>query len=213
MAATDLITRERRRVSIRLPRPLWIGVATVVLTSAGFGLRFGLPFYRQHVAIREIKRLGGRVEMRPGGPEWWRRCIRDERLEDFQPVESIELGGTEFGDDRLAHISELTSLERLYLGRTYLGEMSRGIVDHPKQFNALAAGYSSAPPISDAGLMRLGGLKNLHVLSFDGTRITDAGLASVKELTGLVELDLSNTQITDARLRHLSDLTRLQTLD
>jgi hypothetical protein len=39
--------------SIRLPRPLWIGVATGVLVIVALSLRFGIPTYRQRAAIGE----------------------------------------------------------------------------------------------------------------------------------------------------------------
>ena len=54
--ATAPITPEPRRFSIRLPRPLWIGVAAMVVVG-GVGLRIGLPIYWQQAAIREIKRM------------------------------------------------------------------------------------------------------------------------------------------------------------
>lgn len=69
MATTDPTTPESRRFSIRLPRPLWIGLATVVLVVVTIGLQFGVPIYRRHVAIREIERLGGKFETSKGGPE------------------------------------------------------------------------------------------------------------------------------------------------
>ena len=71
MSATtpSIVTAEPRRIVFRVPRPLWIGLATVVLVVAGLGLRFYMPIYRQQVAIREIKRVGGQTEMGPGWPE------------------------------------------------------------------------------------------------------------------------------------------------
>ncbi len=59
MSATDANTPELPRVSIRLPRPLWMGFATAVLVVLAIGLGVAVPIYRQHLAIREIKRLGG----------------------------------------------------------------------------------------------------------------------------------------------------------
>jgi len=76
MAASDPVTPECRRFSIRLPRPLWIGVATVVLIVAAAALHFGAPLYRQHVAVREIEQLGGQIMgTRPRGPSWLRKFV------------------------------------------------------------------------------------------------------------------------------------------
>jgi hypothetical protein len=69
--ATDMpISVDPRRVSIPLPRPLWIGLVAVVLAVVATGLQFGLPIYRQQAAIREIERAGGRVHVVPRGPAW-----------------------------------------------------------------------------------------------------------------------------------------------
>jgi hypothetical protein len=70
MSTIDPTMPGPRRFSIRLPRPLWIGVAAVLLVVAEAGLRIGVPIYRQHAAVREVKRLGGKVEAERHGPEW-----------------------------------------------------------------------------------------------------------------------------------------------
>jgi hypothetical protein len=59
MSATDPVAPKPRRFSIRLPRPLWPGVAAVVLVVVALGLQFGVPIYQQHVAVREITEIGG----------------------------------------------------------------------------------------------------------------------------------------------------------
>ena len=53
MSATDPTLPELRRFSIRLPRPLWIGLAAIVLVVVAVGLRVGVPIYRQQVALWE----------------------------------------------------------------------------------------------------------------------------------------------------------------
>jgi len=70
MAHTDSVTPEPRRFSIRLPRPLWIAMATFAVVVVTVGLRLGVPIYRQQVAVREIELLGGTVRTLPRGPEW-----------------------------------------------------------------------------------------------------------------------------------------------
>ena len=77
---------EHRRFTVQLPRPLWIGLTTVVLFGAAVGLRFGVPIYRQHVAIREIELLGGAVSTTPGGPEWQRELKVSDYIRDKSEI-------------------------------------------------------------------------------------------------------------------------------
>ena len=72
---------------------------------------------------------------------------------------------------------------------------------------------SSAKPVTDATLKRLGGLRSLRILHLDQSQISDAGLEHLKGLTKLRVLVLSDgPRITDAGLEHLKGLTKLQKL-
>lgn len=55
MATPDPITPDTRCFAIRLPRLLWIGVAT--LAAVVVGVKIGMPIARRHAAISEIERL------------------------------------------------------------------------------------------------------------------------------------------------------------
>ncbi len=55
--------------------------------------------------------------------------------------------------------------------------------------------------VTDAGLRRIGGHKELTYLSLINTAVGDDGLAQLDQLTNLRELDLSHTRLTDAGLR------------
>jgi hypothetical protein len=90
-----------RRFSIRVPRPLWIGLAAVVVVVAGVGIRVGVPVYRQHMAIREIERLKGIVTTKKGGPEWLRGWVGDPRMTMLDHVTDVNLAMTEITDDGL----------------------------------------------------------------------------------------------------------------
>src|SRR5262245_6476235 len=100
-ASDNPMRSEPRRFSIRLPRPLWIGLAAAMLILIAFGLRFGLPIYRQHAALQEIKRLGGIVYTVPAGPAWLRDWIGDERMERFEDIVAIDFRDTRFSDGNL----------------------------------------------------------------------------------------------------------------
>ncbi len=72
-SALDIPTPpEPRRFSIRLPRPLWIGVAIAVLIVLNLLLRVSLPIYRKHLAILEVERVGGFVTTEHTNQDWLR---------------------------------------------------------------------------------------------------------------------------------------------
>ena len=172
----DHITLDPRRFSIRLPRPLWIGVAAVVLVVVAIGLQFGLPIYKQQSAIREIRRLNGGVEMRPRGPEWLRNRVGGERMKPFDDVILVDLTGTQATDATLGHVGLLTDLQRLSLAHTH---------------------------VSDIGLAYLKELTCLQVLVLNNTQVTDVGLAHLKGLPRLQSLSLNKAQVTDAGVADL----------
>ena len=66
----DLTLPDPRRFSIRLPRPLWIGLVAATLIVITVVLQVGVPIVRRQAAIREIERLGGYVELFPLPPRW-----------------------------------------------------------------------------------------------------------------------------------------------
>jgi len=57
-ASASPSTLDAPRFSNRLPRPLWIELASGVTFVFAVGLHLGLTIYPQQVAIREIRRLG-----------------------------------------------------------------------------------------------------------------------------------------------------------
>ena len=180
-----LSSLEPRRFSIRPPRPLWIGLATAVLSLAAVGFHVGLPIYRQHLVIRDVERLGGRVVTLPRGPDWLRDRIGSQRMKLFDAVVAIHLRDSQATDELLGRLRWLPGLESLALSHT---------------------------DVSDAGLAQLKGLRNLKRLWLANTHVTDAGLVHVSGLTGLEELWLENTRVTDTGLDHLKRLTTLKGL-
>ncbi|HEY3963828.1 MAG TPA: leucine-rich repeat domain-containing protein, partial [Planctomycetaceae bacterium] len=114
-----------------------------------------MPIYEQHLAIREIVRLGGDVETEPGGPQWLRDQIGDERmqvtdagLECLKGITNLRilcLSNTRVTDAGLIHLSGLTKLRRLDLSFT---------------------------KVTDAGIVHLTKLPNLHCLEALSTDVT-----------------------------------------
>ena len=138
---------------------LWIGLAAVVLVVVAVGLQVGLPIYRQQVAIREIKRLGGYMNTRERGPAWVQRLMGDERMDLLDEVVYVALDEKDVNDETLRHLSCLTGLEGLALTGTR---------------------------VTDAGLAHLQKLTRLSELSICDTKVTDVGVAELKRaLPGL----------------------------
>jgi Leucine-rich repeat (LRR) protein len=172
---------------IRLPRPLWIGVAAVVLTVAAVGVQIALPAYRKKVAIREIRRAGGMILFEERGPKWLRKRVGNEMLEPLWKITEVIFGsGQTATDEGLKHVGSLREFQKLDL--------------------------EGQQKITDAGIENLKGL-NIISLNLGKTQVTDAGLKSVTEMTRLLELILDETKITDSQLDSLTKLTHLSVLN
>jgi hypothetical protein len=176
MAAADPIIPEPRRFLMLLPRPLWIGMSTVVLVGMAVGLRFGLPIYRQWIAIREIERMGGYVTTIPTINNWLRRRLDKGTMKSFDEVVDVRLTGNRATDSTLRHMKLLRSLRTLVLYGTQ---------------------------VTDAGLEHLEGLTSLEWLDLTETRVKGEGLGHLKELPELRHLVLDRAPVTDGGLNHL----------
>src|SRR5262245_14520539 len=66
--------------------------------------------------------------------------------------------------------------------------------------------------MTDDGLKKLVGLRQLKRLALLGSELTDAGLKELAKLSELEALDLGNNQLTDAGLKELAVLPHLQAL-
>jgi len=193
---------ETHRFGISLPRPLWIGLATLILVLVAIGLRIGVPIYQQQTAIHLIEQLGGSYESRPGGPEWLRHWLGDERMKPFDQVVVVNLDNTEATDATMRHIGWLTNLQEFYVGSTRVTDS--GLV-HVRGLRNLEMLWLNSPRISDAGLRHLKELAGLQTLLLNDTQVTDVGLADLKRLSSLQVLWLDNTAVTN---EGVADLTR-----
>lgn len=149
-------------------------------------------------------RLAGHVATGDVDPEVFERAVSVsltgavihgltlKKLRNLCHLECLCLHGTDvgkrgqtIGDEDIAALARLTSLKRLYLGRT---------------------------DITNEGVRHLRGLRNLEVLFLDRTQIFDDGLAHLKELKNLRELSLQETKVVGPGLAHLTDLDQLRAL-
>ena len=78
-----------------------------------------------------------------------------------------------------------------------------------KNLITLDLGYTQ---VTDVGLKELAGLKNLEFLGLDETQVTDEGLKELAALTDLNALTLAFTQVTDAGVKELAALKNLTKL-
>ncbi len=157
MTAADSLTPDFRRFRVRLPRPLWIGLAAVALIVASLGFRYGAPIYRQQVAIREIERAGGSVIMNTGGPFWlrlWlRRWIGESWLRPFDSIGRAEVIFSETIDADIQHFLAIRPLPELYIEKGppvnkylengQLGEARAAFMKHPILLFSRDEGYQT----------------------------------------------------------------------
>jgi hypothetical protein len=158
-----------------------------MLIVGAVGLRVGMPIFRQHLAIREIERIGGHVDTDARGPTWLRGLVGMEGMKRFDIVTSVDLANTAATDATLSHLACLSELRDIRLTKTQ---------------------------ISDVGLANLKGLTNLREVGLYKTQVTDSGLVHLKGLTKLWRLNLGETQVTEEGVGELlSDLPNLNFLD
>jgi hypothetical protein len=168
-------------MSMRLPRPLWILLATVVLVVVAAGLRIELPLYWRQAAVREIERLSGQISYERTGPDWLRNLIGEERMSAFDGIEYVR-----FPPDEPTYHSRFSGY---YSGRVP---------------------WTTGPTVSDAALSCLAGVPDLKQLDLEWTNVSDAGMIHVARLHHLEELLLEGTDVSDCRplsqLRNLKTL-------
>jgi hypothetical protein len=87
------MTTEPRRLSIALPRPWWILLATAVLVAGAIAAQFAVWIHRhreQQAAIREIQFLRGEYSLGRTGPEWLRSLVGEQRMMTLDDVEEVK---------------------------------------------------------------------------------------------------------------------------
>lgn len=114
--------------------------------------------------------------------------------------------GPSLTDAGLERISEITTLERLYLDNA---SISRRGFAHLAKLNALRALMAGGLGISDAAVEEISRLRTLKSLVLDDTSVTDESLASLKRLPQLEHLVLSSDALTDDGLRTVRQIPSL----
>ncbi|HKO57436.1 MAG TPA: C45 family autoproteolytic acyltransferase/hydrolase [Thermoanaerobaculia bacterium] len=131
-------------------------------------------------------------------------------LRDLPDLRTVQLAGTNVGDEALAQLAGLTRLEQLGLKGTRVTDA--GLVHVGRLTNLINLNLSDTQ-VTDAGLAQLGKLSRLETISLANDAITDAGLAHIAKLTNVAGLVLTGTKVTDAGLEQLKPLGRMTKLN
>jgi len=200
------------RYSIRLPRPLWIGVTAVFLAVLAVGLRFGLPALQRHRTIHEIELLGGSDSQENGGPDWLRKWVGDDTMQrlGFDQVISVNLGQTEAMDATLRYFGRFRELKSLQLDGSRVTDAGLAHLSTLKKLESLSLAKTN---IGDRGLSCLQGLDRLKELSLAGTRASAAGLSQLRGISSLEKLDLCATGASDEALMEVARFHSLRQLN
>jgi hypothetical protein len=147
-----------RRFSVRLPRPLSIGLVALVLVVAGIVSRVGFQMCRRQAAARKFREMEAISESYAGGPRWVRSWLSDDWLQrfddQFDGIGHIDLAHAEPNDDDLAALTAIPGLRSLTLPGA----------------------------ATDSGLRHLRELSDLVILDLQGPRISDGALRHIERL-------------------------------
>jgi hypothetical protein len=197
----SLAADEFRGFSIPLPRPLWIGIATVALVGPAVGLHFGAHIFLEHLSVREIQRVGGGVETRPRAPQWLLDYFGKhwpKPLDEVIGVRLIDSGAT---DATLADLRRLTSAQFIWLDNARVTDAGLPDLKGMTELRQLSLINTH---VTDEGLQNLKGLVRLRSLWLDGTHVTDAGLQYLKAVPSLECVWLRKTRVTEAGVAELN---------
>ncbi len=198
----DLVTDKPRRRRRWIPLSLKMFVALLALAGVDSVLRVGVPMYRKQMAIRMIDRLGGKVEMKPAGPQRLRAVLGDQWMSAFDEVVNIDLSNTRASDSDLANIGALRTAVSLDLSHTHITDKGlQTIIKLPDLlFHDL-----EAKQITDKALQDVGTLPKLFSLNLEGTHVTDSGIRQLSSLKDLRFLDTYGTRVTAPEIEDLEE--------
>jgi len=127
---TEMLPRPRRRIPISLQ----IFGAILLLLGTVSAISFGVPAYKQQVAIQGIERAGGSVVTSFRGPLWVRRWIGDSWIRPFESIDRADIVFSETLDADLKHFPEIRPLPELYIegGPPVHDFLRKGLFDEAK---------------------------------------------------------------------------------
>lgn len=137
--------------------------------------------------------------------------LRDVALLPADPLQinEIDLRSSQATDADMAMVAKITDLERLLLIGLPISNAGLEKLSGLRDLTVLEISYTR---VTDAGLKHLSQLKKLRGLTLDGMPITDAGVKLAVQLPELAVLKLSSTEVTDGGLALLPSLAKLDIL-
>jgi Leucine-rich repeat (LRR) protein len=134
-----------------------------------------------------------------------------QHLTKITRLRVLLLGRTLISDAGLQHVSKINSLEKLSL--IVVTTISDLGMQHVAKLASLQyLSLCSDKQITEVGLQSLSNLGDLRVLDLNFTETSNVGLQHVAKISSLRELSLSETHVTDSGLQHLVALKNLQKL-
>ena len=131
--------------------------------------------------------------------------ISDAGLESLVALENLtDLDLSEnsiISDLGMEHVGKITTLKRLNLWRVALSDFGVGKLAGPKEIDWLNLDNTS---LSDTGLIHLQGMAKITFLHLGSTTITDAGLVHLEGLTTLKDLKVTRTAVTEEGVASLN---------
>jgi len=118
---------------------------------------------------------------------------------------------SDFGDEDLAPLSQLTLIESVCLHRSAVTDDGLSALAGLRSLKRLE--FYESQQISDDGLKRLPPLRFLEILDLSCTRVSSDGLQCLAPLPRLRELRLSATKVDDSILYLLSKCRKLEVVD
>lgn len=169
----------------------------------------GLPVFSRIVEIELNERTDGHKDPEPKKlsdrvtDDWLKLLAGQDRLR------RLEVSGTAVTSAGLAHLKELTNLERLNVCLTACDD--RGF-EHLAGMTKMKRMTICASKITGSGFARLQAMMQIESINLHSAPASDAGLEAIGKLTSLKRLEVVHTNVTDAGLRHLAGLVNLQQL-
>lgn len=124
----------------------------------------------------------------------------------------LDLRGTQISDEAITHLTDLPSLEQLYLGGSVITDteptlfharFTDAAVDPVVELTSLKVLSLAKTDIGDEAVVKLPALTNLEVLYLLGTNVTDQSIDALSQMKSLQKLFLQETAITPAGLTRL----------
>jgi hypothetical protein len=197
-STTDKPPRPRHWV----PLSLRMFVAILVLVAVGSALWIGVPAYRQSVAVKEIRRIGGIVsfESPPLISDLLKRFKFDAQADALDDVSSVWFMPTLSTFGRRFTYDNFSGPPAWIDRDVEVDDSSLACLRGIPNLKDLRLAWTN---IGDAGMLHVSILRNLEMLDIEGTDVTDASVNTLKRFSSLTVLNARNTPLTEGAIAEL----------